>query len=131
MNEETPEVEKEVTVNDILGNFPNAPSEAQKENWKQKHGEIFCSGLTDTELFIWRTITRGEFVKMQTELSQVQVSSLEVEEKVVEKCMLWATDAGLMSLKNKAGTLSTLHEQVMQNSNFIDPRAASMLVVKL
>ena len=33
--------------------------------------------------------------------------------------------------KGKAGTASALHEQILQNSNFLTPQAASMLVVKL
>ncbi len=136
MTEETSqEVQEEQGPNlaSLLKNFANAPDETPIENWKQVHGEVLCSGMSETELYIWRPLTRSEFASMQAAAMQAeqQATNLEHEEKVVNQCVLWATEPGQKALQSKAGTLTTLHEQIMQNSNFVDPRMASALVIKL
>jgi len=132
---EAPAEEKNIasTLADTLAAFPESPSAEKIEAWKEVHGEIFCSAFSETELFVWRPVHRTEFVEMQTEItnSQVPVSQLNVEGTVVEKCVLWSSPVGTNSLKHKAGSLTTLHEQIMQNSNFMDPRIAAQLVIKL
>lgn len=132
--EETqPEEEKEQTLGDVLAAFPGAPDDAQIEKWKQVHGEILCSGFSEAELFVFRPITREEFVNLQLYISQSQeqVSNFAVEQKIVENCLLWASPPGVESLEKKAGSMSTLHEQVLQASNFINPAYASQFVIKL
>lgn len=122
----------EETLASNLAIFPGAPTQEQIEEWKQKAGEVFCSGFSDVELFIWRPVTRKEFIGLQTELAQVEnATQWDLEEKLVELCILWSTPAGFDSLSKKAGTLSSLHEQIMQNSNFVNPAMASALVIKL
>jgi superfamily II RNA helicase len=127
------EVEKEATLADLLTDFTDSPSKETIEDWKQEHGEVLCSGFSETELLVWRPITRGEFVDLQTMLAaaETQVSSFELEKTVVEMCVLWASPSALLSLEKKAGSLTTVNEQIMQNSNFMDPRMASSLVIKL
>jgi hypothetical protein len=118
---------------DLLATFPNAPNEVKIESWKQVHGEIFCSGFSETELVVWRPINRKEFVILQEQLQSgtADLSSYELEEKVVTSCILWSTPQAESSLEQKAGSLTTLNEQIMQNSNFVNPQMASALVVKL
>lgn len=113
--------------------FPDSPTKDQIEAWKQEHGEVFCSGFSAVELFVFRPLKRAEFVELQILLSQTQgnVSQFEVEENTVNKCILWASEPARKALTVKAGTLTTLHEQVLQNSNFVNPAMASVLVVKL
>lgn len=132
-NTSTEEQQKtEETLASQLAAFPGAPSDEQIEEWKQKLGEIFCSGFSDTEIFIWRPVTRKEFIALQTGLAQVEnATQWDLEEKMAELCVLWATPAGFESFEKKAGSLSTLHEQIMQNSNFVNPAMASALVIKL
>lgn len=135
MSEEKQEEVQEETPNlaSLLKNFANAPDETQIESWKQAHGEVLCSGMSETELYIWRPLTRMEFADLQAKAlaNQEQVSNLVHEEQIVNQCVLWCTEPGGKALTNKAGTLTTLHEQIMQNSNFVDPRMAAALVVKL
>jgi hypothetical protein len=126
--------EEEVKGKDIasaLASFPEAPTKEDIEGYKQKFGEVFCSGFSDQELYVWRPLSRKEFVELQSELSQAQGTQLDQEQRVAQLCLLWASDEAKRSLEQKAGSLSTLHEQVMFNSNFVDPRIASALVVKL
>ena len=130
--EKVQEKKTEPSLVDILSNFPDAPVAEQIDEWKKAYGEIFCSGFTNTELFIWRTITRKEYVALQVKLSQTEnVSQSTVEEEMTNLCTLWGSPGGLEALDKKAGTLSTLHEQIMQNSNFVNPAMASALVIKL
>ncbi len=124
--------EKEKTLADLLVEFPGAPDQNRIEEWKGQFGEIFCSGFSATELFVFRSLNRKEFVDQQLDLAQAQATdAFTAEETIVEQCVLWMTDVAEKSLTQKAGTLSTLHEQIMQNSNFVNPAMASALVVKL
>lgn len=132
--EQTQEPEEQMPdLAGFLSAFEGSPTQDQIEAWKSDHGEIFCSGFTETELYIWRPLTRREYVAMQVELAQSEepVTAFTVEEKVVGQCVLWGSGPGLDSLERKAGSLSTLHEQIMQNSNFMNPAMASALVIKL
>jgi hypothetical protein len=124
---------KDPTLAEILSDFAGSPTKEQLDKWKAEHGEIFCSGLSALELFIFRPVKRQEFVQMQLVLAQATepVTQYQVEEDTVQKCVLWASEPGLSALKLKAGTLSTLNEQVLQNSNFVTPAMASQLVIKL
>lgn len=134
--EKKEEKEKEKTLADYLAAFEGAPDEPLIEKWKQEFGEALCSGLSETELYIFRPISREEFVNLQAYVQQMQqkgeeVSNFDVEVKVVETCVLWASPQGVSSLSKKAGTYATLHEQILQASNFMNAAYVSQLVVKL
>jgi hypothetical protein len=136
MPEVVTETEEEVApapqLADLLSTFPNAPTEVKIDKWKEMHGEIFCSGFSEEELVVWRPINRKEFVSLQEQVkSGVDPNSYDLEEQVVISCILWQTPQAEKSLTQKAGSLTTLNEQIMQNSNFISPQMASALVVKL
>jgi hypothetical protein len=120
-------------ASEALAVFPGGPDNSQLETWKQEFGEVSVSGFSATELFVFRPLGRAEFVNLQAHIAQSeqQVTQLEIEEKICDVCVLWASQAALSSLQVKAGTLTTLHEQIMQTSNFIDPRYAGNFVVKL
>jgi len=116
-----------------LSVFPGSPSKDQIEQWKGKFGEVFCSGFSETELFIFHPVGRQEFVSMQLEAgaSQVPLNPFDMEEKLVRSCLLWASALGEKALVNKGGSMATLHEQIMANSNFIAPQLAQQLVIRL
>ena len=130
-----PEVQEDPSkdISDALSQHAGAPSKEQIENWKMQYGEVLCSGFSETELYIWRPIGRAEFVKLQTQLVQLKepISLLETESMIVDGCIPWASEIGKKSLLLKAGSLSSLHEQIMANSNFMDPRVAQAMVIKL
>ena len=118
----------------LLSVFPGSPSKERIEGWKQEHGEIFCSGFSETELFIWRPLSRREYVELQKALRQSQgtpqaMSELEYEDAVVTRCSLWSSTPSV--LEKKGGSVSTLSEQIMLNSNFVPPAVASAYVIKL
>ena len=128
----TPETLK-AQVSDHLALFPGAPSRDQVEAWKKQHGEVNCSGFNDTEIYIWRTVKRAEWIVLQKQLAQLgeRAADFDLEQEVVKLCLLWATEAGEEALLGKAGSLTTLHEQIMQNSNFVNPSVVGNLVIKL
>jgi hypothetical protein len=132
---EEPE-KKEKSLGEVLQEFPGAPNDADIEKWKQEFGEVMCSMFSESELFIFRPINREEWVNLQMHIADAQqkgtpVSNFDVEDKVVKNCVLWSSPPAVDSLANKAGSLSTLHEQILQHSNFVNPQYASQYVVKL
>ena len=123
----------EVNPGEALFDLPGAPTKVQVEEWKQKFGEVFCSGFSGTEVFVFRPLQRQEFVNLQVTVANAggQMTQFQIEEDTVKRCTLWASTDGEKALVIKAGTLSALHEQILQNSNFVNPSMASVLVVKL
>ncbi len=122
------EVPKNVRLAQMLAKFQNAPTADQIEELKATYGEIFLSAITEDEIFLFRTVRRGEWRDMQLAVRGGQLDELGQEELVVNTCVLWKS---VPDLSKKAGTLSTLAEQIMQNSNFMSSGQASMLVGKL
>ena len=131
--QEVVEEETKPTIADLLFKIENAPDEATLEQWKQKYGEVFCSGFSETEMFVFRPLGRQEWVQLQSVLQNNKggFTEQEVESQVVTQCVLWSSNEGMKSLEQKAGSLTTLHEQVMQSSNFVNPVIAAQLVMKL
>ncbi|MHA2063332.1 MAG: hypothetical protein ACXABY_03005 [Candidatus Thorarchaeota archaeon] len=127
------ETRPEEQVADALKEFAGAPDPTQIEQWKQQYGEVFCSGFSPTELVVWRPIARKEFSDLQAEFAKAQtpVTQMDIEEKVVGLCSLWLSEPASQALARKAGSFTTLHEQILSNSNFMDPGVASALVIKL
>ena len=115
---------------EILRQYPTAPSSEQIEGWKLQHGEVFVSGFSENELYLWRAIKRPEWVKLQMKAQQEQLDNFRFEELVCETCLLWSSVKGPLS-EGKAGVASALQEQILSNSCFLTPQASAMLVAKL
>jgi len=116
---------------EALAVFPGAPTQEIMEGWKQEHGSVYASGTSDTEMFIWRPVTRTEFTEVSVAAVEQQLTQLAVEAEVVHRCVLWGSPLGMIAMAQKGGTITLLHEQIMVNSNFLDPRIASQIVIKL
>lgn len=112
----------------LLRDFPTAPSTETIDSFKATHGDIFLSALTDDEVFIFRTLTRREHRKLTSDINQGIFPPESLEEQVVDFCVLWKS---ITDLELKAGTIPSLFEQIMQNSNFLAPQLLSNLVTKL
>ncbi len=125
VDEELPQNER---LAQMLSKFQNAPSTEQIEELKTKFGEVFISALSESEIFLFRTLRRNEWRDMQMAVRQGQLDDLAQEELLVNTCVVWKSVVGV---ETKAGTVSTLAEQIMQNSNFMSAAQASMLVGKL
>lgn len=117
---------------DLVKKHPESPSQETIEQWKAKYGEIFASGLSNEELFIFRPLNRSEWVTLQETISkpELEINNYQFEEMVCDSCLLWKS-IKVSWAQGKAGTPTSLYEQIMQNSNFMTPQAASLFVVKL
>ena len=118
---------------ELLQQQVGAPSSEQIDAWKEEHGEVFCSGFSETEMFIWRPLRRQEFRTLQEQLAAGAVDQFQYEDRIVETCIIWPDlgPHGAVGLGKKAGTITTLADQIMQNSNFLPPQLAATLIRKL
>ena len=132
INEEQKEEQKEPSLADklrgLLSEFDDAPSAAEVDAFKAKHGDVFLSALNDDEVFLFRALTRKEHRKLNADVAEAKIAGDAFEEEVVKICLLWKS---IKSIDDKAGTIPSLFEQVMQNSNFLAPQLLSNLVTKL
>lgn len=126
------EAKKELTTADklkaLLDEFDNAPDVAAIEKMKAQHGDIFVSALSDDEVFVFRALSRKEHRKLNADIAEGKISPDAFEDEVVRMCVLWKS---IPDLEAKGGTIPSLLEQVMQNSNFLSPQLLSQLVTKL
>lgn len=131
--EETQEEKEPENAGEALFAFPGSPNQDQIEEWKQLHGEVLVSAFSEKELFVFRPVSRAEWTNLQLHLQNAKepITQQEVERLVVDTCVLWASQPGIAAIDQKAGTLSTLHEQVLQSSYFVNPAYAASLVARL
>lgn len=113
----------------LLKEVAGSPTQEQIDKWKTEYNEVYVSGFSETELYVWRPVFRPEYTKLQAEAQEKGWSQGQFEEAVCSLCVLFP--AGVDFSKSKAGTPSTLYEQIAYNSNFYSPAAASMLVARL
>ena len=128
----------------LLTTLPDAPTQDQIEQWKTVYGSVYVSGMSQEELFVFRPLSRKEYLLSEVSAAQKQailqqqnpnMKPEEVlekigdnQEEVVTTCILWPAN---VDLSKKAGTISTLYEQIIQNSNFVPAEMAGLLVAKL
>lgn len=139
MSDEKKKEEKEVSqeeqqqqvVTGALFKHPDSPSQEMIDQWKATHGEVFATGFSDDELFVFRPVFRQEWLALQ-ENSQQQEGMTQAlfEEAVCGLCVLWRSNKAEWA-QTKGGTVSSLYEMILQHSNFVSPQAAAMLVVRL
>lgn len=118
----------EEKVRGLLARFEGAPEAATVEGWKGQFGDVFVSAFSNDEIFIFRSLRRNEYADLQDKVASGEMSPLAQEEATVNTCLLWTS---VKDLSAKAGTIPTLLEQILQNSNFIPPQLAAQFVAKL
>lgn len=153
IDEETqPEEEKkkEPTFLDLIKDIPDAPNQAIVDDWKSKYGDIYFSGFSKNECYIFRAITRKEYRDMQIEaqiianradpkneaelqlrIKENVTTTYSQEDELVSTCLLWPKLSSAELAVKPGGTVPTLLEQIMAQSNFTTPQQAQMLVVKI
>jgi len=124
--------QKKDSLQSYLQSFKGSPTQEQIDKWKVQYGEVFVSGFSENELYVWRAITRPEWVDLQslTNNPEAKMTQYKFEEMLCDICVLWKS-VSKSWVEGKAGTASSLHEQILQNSNFLSAQAASYLVAKL
>jgi hypothetical protein len=133
IEEQTQQPDPSTELPNLLKGISNAPTQEQIDNWKKEFGEVYVSGFSEVELFVWRPVTRPEYIQIQ-QLAQdpkQEMTQFRLEEFLCDTCVLWKAPEVRSWAQGKAGTPQTLSEQIMSSSNFLSPAAASMLVAKL
>ena len=161
--EEKPEEIPEDPIQALMGvlkAIDGAPNQGQVDKWKTQYGNIYCTGFSEQEIYIFRPLARKEYQVLQAKqqtaaLKQQKMNdfvqgnieagqwgevekaidedlkkSAENDEEIIKQCVLWPKLSD-KQLESKAGTVPVLMEQIMQNSNFLTPQQASALVIKL
>jgi hypothetical protein len=132
--EKQPEVQKsevqEPGLRDLLMKDKKAPVQSEIEKWKALYGDVYVSGFSEEELYIFRSVKRSEWVKLQEKAQVEQLNQFQFEELLCNLCVLWKS-VDVSWENGKAGAPSALQEQILQHSNFLTPQAASLLVAKL
>jgi hypothetical protein len=134
-----PEVEKVVesgppNLAKLLVSFEGAPSAAQLETWKQQHGELFVSGFSETELFVFRPLSWKEHKHVNKTLAtpveegEEPRTEFDLQEMVVDLCLLWTS---VPSYQTKGGTIPSIFEMIMLNSNFTSPQTMAAFTMRL
>lgn len=120
---------EERTPMTALQSVDGAPAPEVIEQWKIEHGEVFIFMPSQKECYVWRPVLRAEFTKLQEDTATNGFTELQSEEKLLDQVVLWPVDIDWA--KKKAGTASTLVEQVMYNSHFLPAQAAAAFVAQL
>jgi len=96
----------------------NAPPVSVLESWKHKYKNIYISRVVDPNTyFIWRTIRRGEFKKLNSDnCFENPTSGYEI---LVETCLLYPTPTQQWRLTSPAGIIESLGKQISYQSGFV------------
>lgn len=125
---------QEVDLKGSLFNLAGAPSSKMIETWKTEHGTVLVSGFSPREVLVFRPLKREEYRRIKILASKAQdFTTLDYEEAIVETCVLWPSPGTeqFSVLFRKAGTFSTVYEQISQASNFAPPQIAAAFMAEL
>ena len=144
MPETTEEQVKEQpkTPQEFLAGFPNGPTPAQIREWKMEvpgnRIRMFSPPATEPRAYIVRPISGLELANIfETVPANSQNKDVEVQLRVVTKCLLWSSEKGMtpyteLELRSgPAGLVQSLFEVINALSDFYDPSQLSYLSVDL
>lgn len=96
----------------------NAPPVSVLESWKSKYKHIYISRVVSPdEYYIWRTIRRGEFKKLNSDnCFENPTAGYEI---LVETCLLYPTPNVQWRLTSPAGVIESLGKQISYQSGFV------------
>jgi hypothetical protein len=113
--------EEDVTAEDI-------------ERWKEAFGKVYATRFDEGENFIYRYLAYPEYKKIRSDLEKInnpQKAATLFDEMIVEKCLLYPKYTPELKATLKAGTISTLAEQIRVASNFLPDAVMYELINKL
>jgi len=110
------------------------PSKAQIDSLKKElQTELFVLPIDEQNIFIYRPINRGEWMRLKNVFQQAgdNISVDAQKEKVVDQVLIWPRLDATQLPRMQAGTIDTLHEAVMYASHFLPSTVIINLVEKL
>ena len=132
---EVPEVKEEVVdpVEDVteLGAtdelWPDGPTGAQIEEWKNVYGDVYVTSVTPEKHIVWRTLTRFEYRRLVKALDLQSTSgtvtqseaNLNNEESIAETVILFPEYKRDQVGGYMAGIASLISQEAMEASGFV------------
>jgi len=128
----TDPVEKAEFVCKLLKqNHPDAPSAKELVQWRQLHGNVFVLPLDDESVYIYRYLKHQEWRQMQKSEGFQKLTADQVDENIVDRCVLWPRLSPAQKAGMPAGAVSLLAEQIRLQSQFLDPVQVAQITLKL
>lgn len=100
------------------------------KQWKQMHGSVFVLNIQD-KVYLYRYIKRQEWAQLQASESFANMTPIQQEDSIVERCMLWPEMSPIVKASMPAGAPSMLAEQIRIQSMFLDPVQVANITLKL
>jgi hypothetical protein len=134
VQEEVEEIEEQPQEENSLGliiaaldGVEDAPDEFELEGWKEQYGNFYVSTIhVDDNLYIWRTLKRGEY--KQIIKSGAATDKISYDETVVRRCVLWPKFTAVKTQAVDAGVIETLSKQILFQSGFVPDNIALSLI---
>jgi hypothetical protein len=124
-----PEGPPRFTIED-LKRVPGAPSQEQIDAWKQQFGKIYVLPLSMTEAYVWRYITRAEWMSLMSNQELVSNETM-LQTQIVQRALLWPKFGPVELQSSRAGLIPTLFGVIMQGSYFLAPEVAIAMCEEL
>jgi len=118
-----------LNVEDVDPSTPiweGGPSAGQVVEWKQTHGDVYCTSVTMDRHVVWRTLRRSEYKAIVKQIEQIvssgQVSQIEAEmlneELLCQVCSLFPKFGKGEFESELAGLPAILSQQILAASGF-------------
>jgi DNA mismatch repair ATPase MutL len=108
----------------------NAPTAQMLKSWRQMHGDIFMLDIAD-KIYIYRYIKRQEWIQMNANPRKGELTELQVEEDIFNRCLLWPKLDMIQTAGMPAGGISMVVQQIRLQSLFLDPGYVAQMTVKI
>ena len=106
--------------------WEGGPTSAQVAEWKSQYGEVWITKINEDEQYVWRTLNRFEWKKLQKALESLAggggnnaEAQLSYEELVCEAVVLEPKLNKAELQTKKAGIASLIAQQVLDASGFV------------
>lgn len=114
-----------LTADPDLEIWEGGPTVAQVNEWKEGHGDVYVTALTETKFVAWRTLTRMEFKALNMQMEQAVSSgnksqaqaNLDNEDAITELCVLFPK-YNRNDPNEMAGVATSVANLVMEASAF-------------
>jgi hypothetical protein len=109
---------------------PNPPSAEQLLTWKRMHGDIFLVNVGE-RAFVFRYLKRQEWIQINANPQLEQMTDLQTEEMVFNKCVLWPQMDIVQTASLPANAIGMVVQQIRIQSLFLDPGYVATLTLKI
>lgn len=107
------------------------PTDADIDEFKGKHGDVYLVSLSEKENFIFRPLKRKEWSELMQRFEKAKLPDRQRTEGIVMAGVVWPilNQANINILT--AGAPETIRNLILEASNFMEPERAVTLVRKL